>query len=99
MWRGPVSIDFAARAWAAGCAAKATLRNDNGSGQVRRSSRAFDFVSFGTPMEHRAYIELDTGRVYCVSELDPIDEEELPEDQIELLPSDDNDERRCDVRG
>jgi hypothetical protein len=41
---------------------------------------AFDFVSFGAPSEHRAFIALDTGRIYWVSELNPIDEEEMPED-------------------
>jgi uncharacterized protein UPF0158 len=43
-------------------------------------STAFDFVSFGTPMEHRAYISLDTGSIYWVSEADAIDQEELPAD-------------------
>ena len=43
-------------------------------------SMAFDFVSFGTPMEHHAYLSLDTGRIYWVPEVDAIDEEELPAD-------------------
>ena len=43
-------------------------------------STAFDFVSFGAPMEHRAYLSLDTGAIYWVSEADATDEEELPAD-------------------
>jgi len=41
---------------------------------------AFEFVSSGAPMEHRAYISLDTGRIYWVSELNPVEEEEIPDD-------------------
>ncbi len=40
---------------------------------------AFDFVSFGTPSEHRAFVSRDTGAVYWLAEGDPIDEE-LPDD-------------------
>lgn len=40
---------------------------------------AFNFVSSGAPMEHSAYISLDTGKIYWVSELSPT-EEEVPED-------------------
>jgi hypothetical protein len=40
---------------------------------------AFDFVSSGLPMEHQAYISLDTGAIHWVSEDSPIDEE-VPED-------------------
>ena len=40
---------------------------------------AFSFVNSAAPMEHRAYISLDTGQIYWVSELNPI-EEEVPED-------------------
>jgi Uncharacterised protein family (UPF0158) len=42
-------------------------------------SAAFDFVSFGAPMEHQAYISIDTGTIYWISELNPL-EEEVPED-------------------
>jgi hypothetical protein len=42
-------------------------------------SAAFDFVSFAAPMEHHADLSLDTGTIYWVSELNPI-EEETPED-------------------
>jgi hypothetical protein len=42
-------------------------------------SAAFDFVSFGAPFEHRAYISIDTGTIYWISELSPTDEE-LPDD-------------------
>jgi hypothetical protein len=42
-------------------------------------SAAFDFVSFAAPMEHHAYISLETGAIYWVSELNP-DEEEVPAD-------------------
>ena len=40
---------------------------------------AFSFVNSAAPTEHRAYISLDTGQIYWVSELNPI-EEEVPED-------------------
>jgi hypothetical protein len=43
-------------------------------------SLAFDFVSSGAPMEHRAYLSLDTGRIYWISELNPVEEEEIPDD-------------------
>jgi hypothetical protein len=43
-------------------------------------STAFDFVSSAAPMEHRAYVSLDTGTIYWISELNPFDEEELPPD-------------------
>ena len=43
-------------------------------------STAFDFVSFAGPMEHRAYISLDTGAIYWISEANPIEEDELPAD-------------------
>lgn len=42
-------------------------------------SAAFDFVSFGAPMEHQAYISTDTGAIYWISELNPL-EEEVPDD-------------------
>jgi hypothetical protein len=42
-------------------------------------SAAFDFVSFAAPMEHQAYISIDTGTIYWISELNPL-EEEVPED-------------------
>jgi hypothetical protein len=43
-------------------------------------SAAFDFVSFGAPFEHRAFVSRDTGAVYWISETNPIEEEELPDD-------------------
>jgi hypothetical protein len=43
-------------------------------------SAAFDFVSFAAPMEHRAYVSLDTGATYWISETNPIEEEDLPDD-------------------
>jgi len=42
-------------------------------------SAAFEFVSFAAPMEHHAFISLDTGTIYWISELNPL-EEEVPED-------------------
>jgi Uncharacterised protein family (UPF0158) len=42
-------------------------------------STAFDFVSSAAPMEHQAYISIDTGTIYWISELNPL-EEEVPED-------------------
>ncbi len=41
---------------------------------------AFDFVSFAAPFEHRAFVSLDTGAIHWVSETNPIDEEDLPDD-------------------
>ena len=43
-------------------------------------SAAFDFVSFAAPMEHRAYLSLDTSTIYWISETNPIEEEDLPDD-------------------
>lgn len=43
-------------------------------------SAAFDFVSFAAPFEHRAFVSRDTGAVYWISETNPIEEEELPDD-------------------
>ncbi len=42
-------------------------------------SAAFDFVSFAAPLEHAAYVSLETGAIYWVSELNPL-EEEVPDD-------------------
>jgi hypothetical protein len=40
-------------------------------------SEAFDFVSFGEPTRHQAYLNRTTGEIYWVSE---VNEDELPED-------------------
>ena len=40
---------------------------------------AFDYVSFGQPMEHAAYLCMETGRVYWHSEFGE-NEEPLPDD-------------------
>jgi hypothetical protein len=42
-------------------------------------SAAFDFVSFAAPMEHQAYISIDTGTIHWISEVNAL-EEEPPED-------------------
>ena len=42
-------------------------------------SEAFDFVSSAAPTENLAYLSLDTGAIYCVSEVNPLDEE-VPDD-------------------
>jgi len=42
-------------------------------------SLAFDFVSSAAQLEHRAYVCMDTGVIYWISELNPL-EEEVPED-------------------
>ena len=42
-------------------------------------SLAFDFVGYSPPMEHNAYISLDTGEIYLTSELRPM-EEDVPDD-------------------
>ncbi len=41
-------------------------------------SAAFDFVSFGAPMEHSAYISLDTGAIYWDTDADSGDD--VPDD-------------------
>ena len=43
-------------------------------------SAAFDFVSFAAPFEHRAFVSLDTGTIHWISEANPIDDEDLPDD-------------------
>ena len=43
-------------------------------------SAAVDFVSFAAPFEHHAFVSLDTGAVYWVSETSSIDDEDLPDD-------------------
>ena len=43
-------------------------------------STAFDFVSFAAAMEHRAYVSLDTGAIYWISEMNPLEEDECPDD-------------------
>jgi len=42
-------------------------------------SSAFDFVSSAAPMEHSAYICLDSGQIHWISELASLDEE-VPDD-------------------
>jgi hypothetical protein len=43
-------------------------------------SAAFDFVSCAAPFEHQAFVALDTGAIYWISETSAIDEEDLPDD-------------------
>ena len=43
-------------------------------------SAAFDFVSFAAPFEHQAFLSLDTGGIYWISETSPLDDEDLPDD-------------------
>jgi len=40
----------------------------------------FEFVNFGAPLEHSAYICVDTGKIYWHSLLAGLEEEDLPED-------------------
>jgi hypothetical protein len=42
-------------------------------------SLAFDFVSSAAPMQHTAYVSLESGEIYWVSEHSPL-EEEVPDD-------------------
>jgi hypothetical protein len=42
-------------------------------------SAAFEFVSFAAPMQHRAFISMDTGAICWISELNPL-EDEVPDD-------------------
>lgn len=41
---------------------------------------AFDFVSSAAPMEHQAYVALDTGAIHWTSETSPLDDEDVPAD-------------------
>ncbi|WNC95443.1 hypothetical protein RI103_37725 (plasmid) [Paraburkholderia sp. FT54] len=43
-------------------------------------SMAFDFVSYGAPTEHNAYVSLDTGKIYWISDSSDAFDEELPDD-------------------
>jgi len=43
-------------------------------------SLAFDFVSSAAPMEHGAYISLETGQIYWMSEFTSSMDEEVPDD-------------------
>jgi hypothetical protein len=43
-------------------------------------SMAFDFVSDASPMEHDAYVSLDTGKVYWISDFDDTFDEDRPDD-------------------
>jgi hypothetical protein len=38
-------------------------------------SAAVDFVSFAAPMEHHAYVSIDTGTIYWISDANPLEEE------------------------
>ena len=41
---------------------------------------AFDFVSYAGPMEHSAYVSLDTGKIWWTSDSGDAFDEELPDD-------------------
>jgi len=43
-------------------------------------SLAFDFVSSAAPMEHYAYVSLDTGKVYWASDFNDALDEDIPDD-------------------
>lgn len=43
-------------------------------------SLAFDFVSSDVPLMHEAYICLNTGRIFWISQLNPIEDEVVPDD-------------------
>ncbi|WP_042876522.1 hypothetical protein [Cupriavidus necator] len=43
-------------------------------------SMAFDFVSYAAPMEHNAYVSLDTGKVYWASDSNDAFDEDIPDD-------------------
>jgi len=43
-------------------------------------SMAFDFVNYAAPMEHNAYVSLDTGKVYWTSDPNDAFDEEIPDD-------------------
>ncbi|CAB3807085.1 hypothetical protein [Paraburkholderia fynbosensis] len=46
---------------------------------------AFDFVSYASPMEHNAYVSLDTGKIWWTSDSSDAFDEEIPD---ELASSD-----------
>jgi hypothetical protein len=41
---------------------------------------AFDFVSYAAPMEHNAYVSLDTGKIWWTSDSSDAFDEEIPDD-------------------
>jgi hypothetical protein len=43
-------------------------------------SMAFDFISSASPMEHNAYVLLDTGEVYWTSNSNDASDENVPDD-------------------
>ena len=43
-------------------------------------SMAFDFVSYAAPMEHSAYVSLDTGKIWWISDSNDAFDEEIPDD-------------------
>ena len=43
-------------------------------------SMAFDFISSASPMEHNAYVSLDTGEVYWTSDSNDAFDEDIPDD-------------------
>src|SRR6516225_10318076 len=43
-------------------------------------SMALDFVSYVAPMQHNAYVCIDTGKVYWTSDFSDTFDEELPDD-------------------
>ncbi|WER49662.1 hypothetical protein CupriaWKF_21240 [Cupriavidus sp. WKF15] len=43
-------------------------------------SMALDFVSSAAPMDHNAYVSLDTGQVYWTSDFDDDFDDEIPDD-------------------
>jgi hypothetical protein len=49
------------------------------NGDFSEITMAFDFVSFGQPFEHQAFLNKETGKVYWHSEIGD-NEEELPDD-------------------
>jgi hypothetical protein len=59
---------------------EATAESDMVTVNYDDLSIAFDFVSSAGPMEHRAYVSVDTGAIYWISETNPIEEDELPDD-------------------
>ncbi|MGF6507821.1 hypothetical protein [Paraburkholderia sp. 32] len=43
-------------------------------------SMAFDFGSYAAPMEHSAYVSLDTGKIWWTSDSSDVLDEETPDD-------------------
>ena len=56
------------------------MDSGNSDGPVRRSVGGIRFRQLCGSVRDRAFVSLDTGAIYWISETSPIDEEDLPDD-------------------